>query len=57
MIVVIVIALIITVSLLVAFAWFALKNARAESVWQAVEDAKESAVTTPDKPKANSAQA
>ena len=59
--VIVVIALIIIVSQLAAFVWFALRNARAESVWQAIEDEKESVVqpnvAPPDKPKANSAHA
>jgi hypothetical protein len=55
------IAFVVLACLLSGFVWFALRNARSESVWQAVEDAKESSVqpnvTSPDKPKANAAHA
>ena len=56
------IAFVVIVCLLLGFVWFAVRNARAESPWQPVEDAKESEsvqpdVTPPEKPKANAAHA
>jgi hypothetical protein len=56
------IAFVVLVCLLLGLVWFAFRKARAESVWQAVDDAKESAsvqpdVTPPEKPKANAAHA
>jgi hypothetical protein len=55
-----VIAVVVVVSLVAGFVWFALRNARNESVWQVAEDAKDSAsvqpnVAPPDKPKAKAA--
>jgi len=56
------IAFVVIVCLLLGLVWFVVKNVRAESPWQAVEDAKESASvppdgTPPEKPKANAAHA
>jgi hypothetical protein len=56
------IAAVVIVSLLVGFVWFAVRNARSQSLWESIEDAEESAsvqakVTPPDKPKAKTAHA
>jgi len=51
------IALLVAVCLLLGLIWFVVKKARAESVWQAVEDAAESASTQPDVTPPNKAKA